>query len=725
MNGPRSILLVEADERNQLAIAKLLGPWQRTRFELDWRPDYDSGLAAIRERRHDAYLVAHRLDRRTGLDLIREALGCGLRAPVIMLVDQDELELELEAAALGVACCLVKGEIDAPALERSIRRAIVLHRAVAELAQSEERHALAARAAGDGIWDWDLVEDRIYLSPRWYEIVGRKAPSGREDPFARGDPCAREDDSGREDASAWFELVHAEDLPMLRAAIDAHLAGQTPHLEAEHRILGADGSWRWVLVRGLAICDERGLARRVVGSLSDITDRRAAEIRLRHDALHDALTGLPNRALFMDRADHLVQRAQRDPGASCAVLFLDVDRFKDVNDTLSHAVGDQLLRALAMRVASALRPGDTVARMGGDEFTLLLDGISEHAQAKIVADRIQRAISRVFRIDGHELFVTASIGIALSAPGITAAELLRNADIAMYDAKRRGRGRSAVFDEGTHRRAVDRLSREDELRQLVERGLLPVNYQPIVDLASGEIRGFEALARWPGRLPAVAPLDFIAIAEETGLIAELGLHVLRTALEALAGWREAGLVSDLASMSVNVSPRQLGDPSFGRRVGSILAAAGLPAEVLRLEVTESTLMNDPERIEAIAREIRASSVVLQLDDFGTGYSSLVALHRFPVDALKIDRSFISALNGTNTGGEAIVRSTIALGRSLGVRVIAEGIERPGQLRRLRQLGCELGQGFVLSRPLSHAAAQSLLADWTPAAVVALGEGGEA
>lgn len=703
MNGPFSVLLIEEDEADYLITSGLLAAQDRTRFELDWRPHYESALEAIRARRHDAYLVDYRLGHRTGLELIQEGFGSGLRAPVIMLTDQSDHEIDLEAAALGVTDYLVKSEIDSTSLERSIRYAIAHHRAVRDLAESEERYALAVRATNDGIWDWDLTQDRLYLSPRWHEILGRRDGGGHQPP------------------SAWFELVHGDDLAILQAAIEAHIAGQTPHLESEHRMLRADGSWRWVLIHGLASRDEHGVATRMAGSLSDVTDRRAAELRLRHDALHDALTGLPNRALFMDRADHVVQRAHRDPEAGCAVLFLDVDRFKVVNDSLSHAVGDQLLRALALRVASTLRPGDTVARMGGDEFTLLLEGVSDATQAQLVAARIQQAITRVFRIDGHELFVTVSIGIALGSPWTTAAELLRNSDIAMYDAKRRGRGRSALFDESMHRRAVDRLSRENELRQLVERGLLPVNYQPIVDLVTGEIRGFEALARWPGRPPDVGPLDFIPIAEETGLIGDLGLHVLRTSLEALAGWRDSGLISEAASMSVNVSPRQLEDPEFPRRVRAVLAAAGLPSAVLRLEVTESTLMKDPERIEAIAQEVSASGVVLQLDDFGTGYSSLAALHRFPVDALKIDRSFIGALSDERDGGDTIVRSTIALGNSLGLRVIAEGIERPFQLQRLRELGCELGQGFVLSHPLSDGAIESLLSQWTPAEVVALGE----
>jgi diguanylate cyclase (GGDEF)-like protein/PAS domain S-box-containing protein len=695
-----TVLHVTGDEQCHLETRALLAS---SRFELLWGQDDASALALMRKRRHDAYLLDCRASGADRLGLLRDAFGSGLLAPVVVLADDEDYETELGAARLGIAAFVAEQELDAVSLERAIRYAIEFHRTVRELADDEQRCALAAEAAGDGIWDWDLLEGRIFLSPRWYGLLGRTDPGARRDP------------------AAWFELVHGDDLPVLRAAIDAHLAGQTPRLEVEHRILGADGGWRWVSVRGLALRGEDGVPLRMAGWLSDITDRRATELRLRHDALHDALTGLPNRALFMDRASHLAQRAQRDPGLGCAVLFLDVDRFKTVNDSLSHAVGDQLLRALAGRLQSTLRPDDTVARIGGDEFTILLDGVAAPEQAELVAARIQRAISRPFRIDSRALQITASIGIALSSPGMTAAELVANADIAMYDAKRRGRGRSAVFEEGMRRRAADLLAREDELRQLVEQGLLPVSYQPIVDLADGHIHGFEALARWPGHAPDVAPLDFIPIAEESGLIDQLGLHVLRTSLEALAGWRQAGLVSEGASMNVNISPRQLEDPGFARRVRSVVAAAGLPAQALRLEISERALMKVPERIEAIADEMTASGVVLALDDFGTGYSSLAALNRFPVDALKIDRSFVSAINGDGHGGETIVRSTIALGNSLGVQVIAEGIERPTQLRRLRQLGCGLGQGFVFSRPMGEGAIESLLSGWTPAAVVALGQ----
>lgn len=688
------LLLVEDDEDDYFITRDFLERQQRVRFEVDWCSDFDEALKAITGGRHDAYLIDYRLGSRNGLDLVREGFATRAKAPVIILTGQADYEIDLEASALGVTDFLLKHELNPDSLERALRYAINHHRALRDLAISEERYALAACAANDGIWDWDLQTDRVYYSPRWQALLG----------IAGDSMSARE--LGPEE---WFDRVHEDDLPGLSLAIEAHLSGRTSLLQSKHRVRHADGTWRWVLTRGMAVRNADGNPTRMAGSLSDITISRRTERQLQHDALHDTLTGLPNRALFVDRVERAMMRHRGDRSKCCAILFLDIDRFKLVNDTFSHSIGDWLLVALAARLVSEIQPEDTVARMAGDEFTLLLDGIPTdqiESRAKQVAANVSEALREPFHIDGHRLFVTASIGIGIPKVDVSAADLIRNADIAMYEAKNRDPGGCLVFDESMHRRISDRLSRQNDLREVVERGLLQVYYQPVLDLGSGRVHGFEALARWPEGWPELSPAEFIPIAEETGLIAPLGLHVLRTALDSLASWRSRGLVGADARMSVNVSGRQLDDPQFPEDVIDIIALTALPGSVVRLEITEGTLMREPERIARIVSEVCSTGVGLELDDFGTGYSSLSALHQFPVNALKIDHSFVAALSAEE--GEVIVRSTIALAHSLGLEVIAEGIETERELARLRALGCEYGQGFLFSPPLPRDRVEKLL-----------------
>jgi diguanylate cyclase (GGDEF)-like protein/PAS domain S-box-containing protein len=697
-----SVLLVEDDEDDYLITADMLDQQERVTFELDWVSTYEDGLKAILEQRHDVYIVDYRLGTRTGLDLVREGFAQRPRAPVIVLTGQVDLTVDLEASALGVTDFLVKAQLDPTNLERSIRYAVSHHKALHDLACSEERYALAVRAANDGIWDWDMTDGRIYYSPRWYSILG--LPD-------------RHTDEGPE---RWLSLVHDDDLVRVQGAIDDHIAGKTDFLQVEHRMRHADGGWRWVLNRGLAIREESGVASRMAGSMADITERRVAERRLQHDALHDGLTGLPNRALFMDRLEQLLQRSLRDPSTGCAVLFIDMDRFKLVNDSFSHTVGDQLLVALAHRIEGVLRPGDTIARLGGDEFTLLIDGVVDERDAHVIVERIQRAFEGAIVVGDLNMVVTASIGVALGGPGMSAEDIVRNADIAMYDAKHRGRGRAATFDESMHQRAVDRMVHENELRQAIEQSLLEIHYQPIIDLATGRICFVEALARWPKAWRQIPPDVFIPIAEETGMIGALGLQVLEGALSDLAGWRRAGLVDPDACMSVNVSARQLDDPDLPRDLLSAISRAGVPPEVLRLEITESMLVHEPEQIGRIVSEVCAAGVGLHLDDYGTGYSSLAALHQFPVDALKIDRSFIESIRATEGDSEVIVRSTVTLAHNLGMLVIGEGVEEPSQAGALRGLGCDYGQGFLFGRPLPCDELEPLLAAWSPGNAAALG-----
>lgn len=701
------VLLVEDDEDDFMITRDLLLRQERATFAVEWCSEFAAALEAINEERHDVYLVDYRLGSRTGLELVRQGFASRPKAPVIMLTGQPDYEIDLEASALGVTDFLLKQELNPYSLERALRYAINHHRALQDLAVSEERYALAACAVNDGIWDWDLGTDVVYYSPRWQALLGLEDDPGL---LEGGDPAV------------WFSRVHEDDLPGLRLAIEAHLSGRTSLLQSKHRIRHSDGTWRWVLTRGMAVRSSAGEPSRMAGSLSDITISRRTERQLQHDALHDTLTGLPNRALFIDRVERSMMSYRREPSRACAVLFLDIDRFKLVNDTFSHTVGDWLLIALAARIVSEIQPEDTVARMAGDEFTLLLDGIPAEnleARAMEVAGRINEILRAPFNIDGHRLFVTASIGIGIPDVHISASDLIRNADIAMYEAKQRDRGGCMVYDDSMHRRISDRLSMQNDLREVIERGLLEVYYQPVLDLASGRVHGFEALARWPQGWPELSPSEFIPIAEETGLIAPLGLHVLRTALGTLAAWREEHLIGPDTRMSVNVSGRQLDDPRFPEDVIDVIAASGLPGSVVRLEITEGTLMREPERIARIVSEVCSTGVGLELDDFGTGYSSLASLHQFPVNALKIDQSFVAAL--TAEEGEVIVRSTIALAHSLGLEVIAEGIELDSQLARLRSLGCEYGQGFLFSTPVPREAAENLLRGWSSGAGPAAAE----
>ena len=693
------VLIVDDDDDDFLIARELLTSQDRWRFEVDRASSYEEGRRMIEENRHDVYLIDYRLGAHTGLDLVRESFTGDERPPVLLLTGQGDYEVDLKATRLGVTDYLLKDGLNAAMLERSIRYAVSHHNVLNELRRNKERYALAVRGANDGIWDWDMAKGRVYFAPRWKAITGH----------IDGEIGDTPDD--------WFGRIHPEDVERVQAELDAHLDGRLPHFESEHRIRHADGGYKWVLSRGVAIRDEDGRPTRMAGSMSNITDRKAAEEQLVHDALHDGLTGLPNRALFLDRLTQSLRRAERETNHRCAVLFLDLDRFKVVNDGFNHAVGDQLLVATARRLTSSLRPGDTVARIGGDEFTVLLDGVDSIEEVKEIAARAQSALTQPFRIEERELVITASIGIAMNHSGARAAELLRNADIAMYNAKREGTARHAIFNTSMHKRVVTRLRLETELREAIEAERLRVFYQPIVDLESGRLTGFEALTRWPDEAASVSPAEFIPVAEESGLIRPLGSLVMRTACTQLAEWIEKGVLDDGVTVSVNVSGRQLVEPEISADVDEALRGSGLAAEALRLEITESSILHDPARIPALLDRLERRGVRAQIDDFGTGYSSLSFLRRFPGDALKIDRSFVKSILQED-GSEEIVRAIIGLAHSLNLGSIAEGVEDRDQLRLLRALGCERAQGYLFARPLPADQAERLIEGWDPSITLA-------
>jgi len=545
-------------------------------------------------------------------------------------------------------------------------------RAEEALRDSEERYALAVRGANDGIWDWNLETGQIYYSNRWKSMLGLDEEEIPPTP------------------DSWFSRVHPEDLSRLRTRLDRHLSRATEMFEDEHRIEHRDGNYRWMLARGLALHGKSGTPYRIAGSQTDITDRK----------VHDPLTGLPNRALFLDRLERARARAKRAGRNLFGVLFLDLDRFKGVNDSLGHPVGDQLLVAVAGRVESCLRPGDTVARLGGDEFAVLLEEISEFDEAIEVASRVHAAFTQPFVAGDHELFVTVSIGIALgSSESEDLSGLLRDADTAMYRAKIAGRGRSQVFTGEMRSEVLAQLQLENDLRRAIERQEFEVYYQPILALKKAEITGFEALVRWhhPER-GLVEPANFIAAAEETGIIVPLGMWVLEEACRQLRLWREADPAWAELTMSVNLSPKLFAQLHLVRDITATLERSGLPPQLLKLELTEGILVHNPQAANAMLKELRALGIGVCIDDFGTGYSSLSYLTNLNVDVLKIDRSFINNLSNSGDGNE-LVRNIVNMAAGLGLSVVAEGVETTQQREQLEAMNCEFVQGFHFSRPV--------------------------
>jgi diguanylate cyclase (GGDEF)-like protein/PAS domain S-box-containing protein len=482
-----------------------------------------------------------------------------------------------------------------------------------------------------------------------------------------------------------------------------------PLVNVEEKETLANGEFRWVSTTKLPLRDGQGNIVGTFGISRDITDRKKTEAQLQHQAFYDPLTDLPNRALFLDRLQHLFHRARRSLGnPQFAVLYLDLDRFKAINDSLGHQAGDELLIATARRLERCLRPGDTLARLGGDEFTVLLDDVRAEADATGVAERIHEEVAAPLEVRGSEVFTSVSVGIALSSAGYECPEdMLRDADTAMYRAKAHGRAGHQVFAGDMHQRAVSSLRLETDLRRALERHEIVPYYQPVVDLDTGAVVGFEALARWrhPSR-GTLLPDLFIPIAEETGLVGEIGAWMLAEACRQAREWQRKYRLWSTLGISVNVSGRQLSQGGVAADVERVLSATGLDPTCLTLEITESALMSNLSVGAEVVQRLHAMSVGLHLDDFGTGYSSLAYLHRFPVQALKVDRSFVSGMD-RSPQQSAIVKAIVSLARDLGMEVVAEGVETRAQAEALRALGCRRGQGFLFSEPLPADQAERL------------------
>ena len=567
----------------------------------------------------------------------------------------------------------------------------VRQRVEVALRESEERYALAVRAANDGLWDWNLKKGQIYYSPRWKQMLGFSEQEISDNP------------------NEWFNRVHPEDIQQLRTNITAHIKGLSAHFECEYRIKHSNGTYRWMLSRGMAVIGTDKAAIRLAGSQTDITLRKQAEIKLLHDAFHDSLTELPNRSLFTDRLKHVIERSKRDHSRQYAVLFLDLDRFKDVNDSLGHLTGDQLLVATAHLLQSILRPMDTVARLGGEEFVILLEDIRDVSDVTRVADRIQKRLMQATLLPNHKIFMSASMGIVFSATGYDRPEdVLRDADTAMYRAKENGRSRFEIFDNAMRDQIMHRLELESTLRQAIEKEALDVYYQPIVNVKTGRIVWFEALVRWKHMTRGLlAPNDFLPLADETGLIIQIDRLMLRKAAVQLIEWQKLFPENPPLGVSINISGKHITQPDFVEYIVNTIHQIGLNPTSLNLEITENAVMGNFEIILEVLDKLKVHDIQVQIDDFGVGYSSLNYLSHNSIKVLKIDRSFISKIP-KDPDYLKIVQAIIKLTHGLGLTVVAEGVETREQLSQLNSLDCEFIQGKLISMPADNQTISDLL-----------------
>jgi diguanylate cyclase (GGDEF)-like protein/PAS domain S-box-containing protein len=613
---------------------------------------------------------------------IIEALAA--RSPLLVLIvltDLDDDDFGVAMLEAGADFYLHKGTTEGKLLVRCIRHAIA-HKRV------ESAFAEAQGLARVGSWEMDIATSAF----RWSRELCRLFDFDVDAEPVYG---------------ALLTRIHPNDQDAIRRAFATMMREFTPLL-AEYRVVLNDGQIRWVRGRGQVEFDASGRVERMVGTVQDITEQKLARDTLLHHVFHDPLTGLPNRLLLLDRLTQALSRLLRNP-STVAVIYLDIDRFRVINDSLGHDAGDQLLIAVAARLAALVRPQDTLARTGGDEFVVLCEGLADQAEAIGIADRICEAMREPLAWEGGDLVISLRAGIAISRSGSVSPEtLLRDADAAMFCAKGEARARCVVFAETMRAKAVGRLDTEMSLRRSIADGDLRLHYQPIVTLEGGHVLGHEALVRWahPTR-GLIAPDQFITIAEESGLIVPLGAWVLREAcLQAKRFQARAPMWSQL-TMSVNLSGRQLGQPDLAEVVSSALHDAGLEPEHLQLEMTESVLMDDAATTITILETLKSLGLRLGVDDFGTGYSSLAYLRRFPVDVLKIDRSFVDGL-GRDLEDSAIVAALVSLADTLGLTTIAEGVETELQRESLLVLGCSLAQGYFFGRPVAAEDAEMVL-----------------
>ena len=550
------------------------------------------------------------------------------------------------------------------------------------LEEELERYKLVQNSTDSATWDWDLITNEIYFDQRWCQVLGC---DGNELPA---------------NMDEWLNRIHPEDIDSFNTEVEGNMLGWAEQFRNEHRILHKDGEYRWILVRGLSAADEGGTIYRMAGSITDITDTKGAEQQLLYNAFHDVLTGLPNRTLFMDRLKRSMNRSNHRNDYLFATLFLFLDRFKVINQNFGHQVGDELLIGIARRLEKCMRPGDMISRLNGDEFAVILDNLRTVDDALIAADMLLQELIKPYLLSGREIYTSASVGIALSqAHYETADDFLHEAYAQMYEAKNRGRGCVVLFETEMHEQAIERLKIETDLPHALHRNEFRVFYHPIVSTASRQIQGLEALIRWEHPEEGLLlPTKFIEVAEKTGMISQMDMWVLREACIQVLQWQKEFPSDSKLSVSVNLSEKHFAHPDLVLKVRKILDETGLIPLLVNLEIKESSLFENPDAAAQTLRSLKELGVRITLDDFGTGYSSLSYFHRFPIDVMKIDRSFINRLGIINNS--EIVRTLISLATNLGIEVIAEGVETEVQAQQLEFMGCNYFQGYLISKPLN-------------------------
>lgn len=673
-----SRLLLVDDEVDLLeVIARRL---RRRGFVVETAPGASEAQARVASQYFDLVLLDHNMPEMSGMDLLAlwRQTHSAADLPVIMLTAQSDASHVVRALDLGANDYITK-PLDFEVACARIRTQLTRKQAEKALKESQQRYELAGRSTNEGLWDWDLLNNRVYYSSRWKEILGLQ------------------DEEVGSTSEYWLDRVHAPDREQVQAELEAHWRGERPMLRSEHRLLHQDGSHRWVLCTGLCVRDASGKPIRMAGSITDVTD----------DKVKDPLTGLGTRLHFTEHLSRVLEVYSRDQTQQFAVLFLDVDRFKVVNDTLGHATGDTLLRLVAQRIESCTRSA-AVARLGGDEFAVLLEDLQSPADALAIADRVRAKLAEPYSLCDRELYVTASIGVALTTPGTVDGEtLLRDADVALYRAKQKGRACVELFDESMRQEVMARLALETDLRRALMLGEISVCYQPQIVLKESRLVGFEALARWNNVSRGSIPTpEFIALAEKTGLIIPIGEWILREACRQMREWQVTEKGAADLRISVNLSALQLQQTGLVNVVKCVLEETGLAPRYLCLEITESTFFVDPESATKTLQQLKALGVQLELDDFGTGYSSLSRLGRLPLDGLKIDCAFTARLEADND--DAVVRSILDLADRLRLHVVAEGVETESQKVLLTNLGCQIGQGYHYARPMPPTAVKRYL-----------------